>query len=45
VRPLSRYYVNEEKCSGLLLGFASIEEHEMAAAFTRLATIIRENAV
>ena len=45
VRPLSRYYVNEEKRSGLLLGFASIEEHEMAAAFTRLATIIRENAV
>ena len=45
VRPLSRYYVNEEKRSGLLLGFASIEEHEMAAAFTRLVGIIRVNAV
>lgn len=43
VRPLSRYYVKEEKRSGLLLGFASIEEHEMAAAFTRLAGIIRIN--
>ena len=43
VRPLSRYYVMEEKRSGLLLGFASIEEHEMAAAFTRLAGIIRAN--
>ena len=45
VRPLSRYYVNEEKRSGLLLGFASIEEHEMTAAFTRLADIIRVNTV
>ena len=45
VRPLSRYYVNEEKRSGLLLGFASIEEHEMTAAFTRLADIIRANTV
>ena len=45
VRPLSRYYVNEEKRSGLLLGFASIAEHEMAAAFTRLVGIIRVNAV
>ena len=43
VRPLSRYYVNEEKRSGLLLGFASIEEHEMAAAFSRLAGIIKAN--
>ncbi|MEG1421598.1 MAG: PLP-dependent aminotransferase family protein [Citrobacter sp.] len=43
VRPLSRYYVNEEKRSGLLLGFASIEEHEMAAAFSRLADIIHAN--
>ncbi|MFS9434004.1 PLP-dependent aminotransferase family protein [Citrobacter sp. C348] len=43
VRPLSRYYVNEEKRRGLLLGFASIEEHEMAAAFTRLAGIIKTN--
>lgn len=41
VRPLSRYYVNEEKRCGLLLGFASLEEHEMAAAFSRLAGIIR----
>lgn len=45
VRPLSRYYVNEEKRSGLLLGFASIEEHEMSAAFTRLADIFRVNTV
>ena len=45
VRPLSRYYVNEEKRSGLLLGFASIEEHEMTAAFTRLVDIIRVNTV
>ena len=43
VRPLSRYYVNEEKRRGLLLGFASIEEHEMAAAFSRLAGIIKAN--
>ena len=43
VRPLSRYYVNEEKRSGLLLGFASIEEHEIAAAFSRLAGIIKAN--
>ncbi|WP_260864560.1 PLP-dependent aminotransferase family protein [Citrobacter sp. Marseille-Q6884] len=41
VRPLSRYYVNEEKRCGLLLGFASLEEHEMAAAFSRLAGIIK----
>ena len=41
VRPLSRYYVTEEKRRGLLLGFASIEEHEMAAAFSRLANIIK----
>ena len=45
VRPLSRYYVNEEKRSGLLLGFASIEENEMTSAFTRLADIIRVNTV
>ncbi|WP_196209161.1 PLP-dependent aminotransferase family protein [Citrobacter sp. Res13-Sevr-PEB04-36] len=43
VRALSRYYVNEEKRSGLLLGFASIEEHEMAAAFSRVVGIIKAN--
>ena len=44
VRPLSRYYISEEKRRGLLLGFASIEEHEMASAFSRLAGIIKAHS-
>lgn len=42
VRPLSRYYLNERKSKGLLVGFANIEENEMEPNFIRLAKIIKE---
>ena len=32
-KPLSRYYRNEPKSKGLLLGYAAVEEHEMQKAF------------
>lgn len=43
VRPLSRYFVEEKKISGLLLGFASIDEEEMTPAFYRLAKIVKDH--
>ncbi|MBZ0059549.1 MocR-like pyridoxine biosynthesis transcription factor PdxR [Leclercia barmai] len=42
VRPLSRYFACEPKRSGLLLGFASIDEEAMKPAFTRLAEIVKQ---
>lgn len=36
VRPLSRYYAEDSDARGLLLGFASVPAHEMAAPFATL---------
>ena len=33
VRPLSRYYAQENAARGLLLGFAAVPVHQMAAPF------------
>ncbi|WP_288820998.1 PLP-dependent aminotransferase family protein [uncultured Leclercia sp.] len=43
VRPLSRYYVGDTKQSGLLLGFASLDEEAMTPAFDRLAAIVKRH--
>jgi GntR family transcriptional regulator/MocR family aminotransferase len=43
VRPLSRYYFNQQKMKGLLVGFASIQDSDMEASFIRLAEIIKQN--
>ncbi|MNG26812.1 hypothetical protein D3C84_1118500 [compost metagenome] len=40
VRPLSRYYMQPNPRQGLLLGFASVPEEQMEAAFTVLQTCI-----
>lgn len=42
VRPLSRYYVQQPRLSGLLVGFASIEDEQMEPIFIRLATLIKQ---
>mgnify|MGYP005980462729 CR=1 FL=1 len=42
VRPLSRYYLTDRRRSGLIMGFASQQEEQMAAAFQALLTCIRE---
>jgi len=42
VRPLSSYYAGEKRLSGLLLGFASMEETEIRTQFHRLASLINE---
>lgn len=41
VRPLSRYYYNQHKSKGLLVGFASIKDSDMLPSFIRLANIIK----
>lgn len=41
VRPLSRYYFNQHKSKGLLVGFASIKDSDMLPSFIRLANIIK----
>lgn len=43
VRPLSRYYLGTQKQSGLLMGFASLPEQEMAEAFSILLRCIRQH--
>ncbi|MGB7801457.1 PLP-dependent aminotransferase family protein [Buttiauxella sp.] len=43
VRPLSRYYFNQQKLKGLLVGFASIQDSDMIPSFVRLARIIKQN--
>ncbi|BEM01132.1 MULTISPECIES: PLP-dependent aminotransferase family protein [Serratia] len=40
VRPLSRYYMLPNRRRGLLMGFASVPEEQMAAAFTQLLACI-----
>lgn len=40
VRPLSQYYMGAERRSGLLMGFASVPEEEMASAFAILLACI-----
>lgn len=42
VRPLSRYYFNNQKLKGLLVGFASIKDSDMVPSFMRLAGIIKQ---
>lgn len=42
VRALSSYYAGEKGQSGLLLGFASMEESEIHTQFLRLAALITE---
>ncbi|RPH30117.1 PLP-dependent aminotransferase family protein [Buttiauxella warmboldiae] len=42
VRPLSRYYFNQLKSKGLLVGFASIKDSDMLPSFIRLANIIKQ---
>ncbi|WP_312061785.1 MocR-like pyridoxine biosynthesis transcription factor PdxR [Pantoea septica] len=42
VRALSSYYAGEKGQSGLLLGFASMEESEIHTQFLRLAALIKE---
>lgn len=44
VRPLSRYYFNHQKLSGLLVGFASINDSDMVPSFMRLAAIIKQHS-
>ena len=41
VRPLSRYYLGEDKSRGLLLGFAAMPEEEMEGAFAVLLACIK----
>ncbi|QHM70999.1 PLP-dependent aminotransferase family protein [Mixta intestinalis] len=41
VRPLSRYYIGEDKTPGLLLGFAHIDERELEPCFNRLAALVK----
>lgn len=43
VRPLSRYYLTERRKKGLLMGFASLPESEMEAAFTVLLACMPEH--
>lgn len=40
VRALSSYYASDRKLSGLLLGFASMEESEIKTSFHQLAALI-----
>jgi len=40
VRALSSYYASDKKLSGLLLGFASMEESEIKTSFHQLAALI-----
>ncbi|MDE1185438.1 MAG: PLP-dependent aminotransferase family protein [Pantoea sp.] len=43
VRPLSRYYLGSQKSCGLLMGFASLPEQEMAEAFSILMQCIHQH--
>ncbi|WP_313686698.1 PLP-dependent aminotransferase family protein [Pantoea sp.] len=43
VRPLSRYYHGAKRSSGLLMGFASLPEEEMEAAFSILMRCINQH--
>lgn len=43
VRPLSRYYSGATSSSGLLFGYATVDEKDIDSAFKRLAKIIRAN--
>lgn len=43
VRPLSRYYLGTQKTCGLLMGFASLPEQEMAEAFNILMQCIKHH--
>lgn len=41
VRPLSKYYVNSPGASGLLFGYATVHENEIAPSFKKVAKIIK----